>query len=67
MSLIDLEMDYVDLWLMHFPVSKSRLKAWKVMEKLYHEGKCKAIGVSNFTIKHLKELLKIAKVVPAVN
>ena len=37
------------------------------MEQLYKEGKCKAIGVSNFTIKHLKELLEIAEVVPAIN
>jgi diketogulonate reductase-like aldo/keto reductase len=66
-SLKDLNTDYVDLWLMHFPVSKSRLKAWKVMEKLYLEGKCKAIGVANFTIRQLQELLKVAKVVPAVN
>ena len=37
------------------------------MEKMYKEGKCKAIGVSNFTIRHLEELLQVADVVPAVN
>ncbi len=37
------------------------------MEKMYKAGKCKAIGVSNFTIRHLEELLKVAKVIPAVN
>ncbi len=44
-----------------------RAKSWKVLEKLYGEGKCKAIGVSNYSEKHLEELLKEAKVVPAVN
>ena len=62
-----LGLDYVDLYLLHFPVSIVRKKAWKSLEKLYKEGRCKAIGVSNFTISHLTELLKVTDVVPAVN
>ncbi len=66
-SVNKLGMDYVDLYLIHWPVQGMRNNTWKVFEKLYRDGRCKAIGVSNFTIKHLKELLKVAKIVPAVN
>ena len=66
-SLKNLGTDYVDLYLMHFPVSKTRITAWKEMEKLYSAGLCKSIGVSNFTVKHLKELLKKTSIVPTVN
>jgi diketogulonate reductase-like aldo/keto reductase len=65
-SLKKLQVDYVDLYLMHFPVPE-RNDSWKVMEKIYREGKAKAIGVSNFTIRHLKQLLENADVIPAVN
>lgn len=65
-SLDELNMDYVDLYLMHWP-AKGYLEAWKGMEKLYASGRAKAIGVSNFQISHLEELMKIAKVTPAVN
>ncbi len=65
-SLKKLQLDYVDLYLMHFPVPK-RNKSWKIFAKLYKEGKAKAIGVSNFTIRHLKELLENSDVIPAVN
>jgi len=44
-----------------------RLKAWGVLEKLYGEGLCRAVGVSNFTTRHLKELLENCEIVPAVN
>ena len=66
-SLERLNMDYVDLYLMHYPVTETRLKAWKEMEKIYESGRARSIGVSNFTIKHLKELMKSCNVVPAVN
>jgi diketogulonate reductase-like aldo/keto reductase len=52
---------------MHFPVTATRLEAWKEMEKIYKSGKARSIGVSNFTVRHLKELLKSTGVVPAVN
>ncbi|MBC8501155.1 MAG: aldo/keto reductase [Nanoarchaeota archaeon] len=66
-SLKRLQVDYVDLYLMHWPVEKIRNNTWKYMEKLYKQGKCKAIGVSNFTIRHLKELFQHTKIMPAVN
>ena len=66
-SLKKLQTDYIDLYLIHWPVEKLRLESWKVMEKLLADGKCRAIGVSNFMIHHLKELLENTSVVPAVN
>ena len=66
-SLKKLGMDFVDLYLIHWPQTGTRVKAWKALEKIYSEGKAKSIGVSNFTIPHLEELLEIADVVPAVN
>ena len=65
-SLRNLEMDYVDLYLIHWPV-KGRNESWKAMEELLSQGKCKAIGVSNFMINHLEELKKNPSVMPAVN
>jgi methylglyoxal/glyoxal reductase len=66
-SLKELGLEYVDLYLMHWPVPGKRLDSWRAMEKLLAEGKCRAIGVSNFQERHLEELLGQAKVVPAVN
>ncbi|MBI2667704.1 aldo/keto reductase [Candidatus Woesearchaeota archaeon] len=65
-SLKKLNLDYIDLYLIHWPVQE-RLKTWKILERLYKEGKCKAIGVSNFTINHIKELLNNSEIIPAVN
>ena len=65
-SLNNLGIGYVDLYLMHWP-TKKRIESWKAMEKLFKDGKCKAIGVSNFTVDHLKELMEKTDVVPAVN
>jgi diketogulonate reductase-like aldo/keto reductase len=56
-----------DLFLLHWPVPELRLKSWRVLERLYRDGRVKAIGVSNFMVPHLKELLMQAEVVPAVN
>ncbi len=66
-SLEDLGLDYVDLYLIHWPVQNLRNESWRALEKLRVEGKCRAIGVSNYTIGHLKELLAMSPVVPAVN
>lgn len=60
-------LEYFDLFLLHFPVNGLRLESWKALETLYKEGKCKAIGVSNFTIAHLTELMEHSETDPAVN
>lgn len=66
-SLEALQTEYVDLLLLHFPVSIARKKAWQALEKIYAAGQAKSIGVSNFTIKHLEEMKEYAQVMPAVN
>jgi methylglyoxal/glyoxal reductase len=66
-SLDRLGMDYVDLYLVHWPVPHHYVSIWKEMENLYHDGRVKAIGVSNYYSHHLAELLKEAKITPAVN
>jgi len=66
-SLKNLGLSYVDLYLIHWPVSGRRVETWKAMEKILKDGKARSIGVSNFTIRHLEELLAEADVVPAVN
>jgi diketogulonate reductase-like aldo/keto reductase len=65
-SLKRLRLDYVDLYLIHFPV-KQRNESWAVMDGLHESGKARSIGVSNFTIRHLEELLRRTNRVPAVN
>lgn len=66
-SLKNLQTDYVDLLLLHFPVTELRRPAWERMEELAQAGRAKAIGVSNYTIEHLKELLAECNIKPAVN
>lgn len=65
-SLAKLGLDYVDLYLIHWP-AEERKATWKAFERFLKEGRCRAIGVSNFTVRHLRELLKAADAVPAVN
>jgi diketogulonate reductase-like aldo/keto reductase len=66
-SLAQLGLDYVDLYLIHWPVAEKRLESWRALERVFAEKRARAIGVSNFLVPHLKELLAHAKVVPAVN
>ena len=66
-SLRHLKTDYVDLLLLHFPVTGQRQAAWRAMEELSDAGTAKAIGVSNYTVAHLEELLGDCDIVPAVN
>jgi diketogulonate reductase-like aldo/keto reductase len=66
-SLKKLQMDYVDLLLLHFPVTTNRRPAWYRMEEIFNAGKAKTIGVSNYTVAHLEELLRESKIKPAVN
>ena len=66
-SLNELDMEYVDVYLMHWPVKEHFVESWKTMEKLYEEGLCKSIGVCNFNIHHFEELKKHAKIMPMFN
>lgn len=66
-SLQRLQTDYVDLYLIHWPVKGFYHQAWKVLEELHTEGRIRAIGVSNFMVHHLRDLLTTASVIPAVN
>ncbi len=62
-----LQLDYIDLVLLHFPALVGRKKAWQALEESKAEGKVRSIGVSNYTIRHLEEMKKYARVMPAVN
>lgn len=62
-----LALDYLDLYLIHWPGNNAFKESWQAMEDLYEAGKIKAIGVSNFEIHHLEDLLSYAKVVPVIN
>ena len=66
-SLSLLDMDYVDLYLIHWPVSSALEESWKVLEQIYKEGRARAIGVSNCHMQHLMRVMAVANVVPAVN
>jgi diketogulonate reductase-like aldo/keto reductase len=65
-SLDNLGLDYVDLYLLHWPLN-DYTGSWKVLEELYEEGKVKAIGVCNFQKHHMEKLLNAAKIKPMVN
>ncbi len=66
-SLEQLGTDYLDLYLVHWPVAGKYKETWKALEYLYAEKRVRAIGVSNFMQHHLEDLLDGANVVPMVN
>jgi diketogulonate reductase-like aldo/keto reductase len=66
-SLKKLDQDFVDLYLIHWPIKEGRAASWKALEKLYADKRVKAIGVANYNIALLEELKSTANIVPAVN
>jgi len=69
-SLDQLKLKYIDLYLIHWPRANApadRLESWRAFEKLQREGVCRAIGVSNYTVRHLEELAQHSDTVPAVD
>ena len=66
-SLSALKLDYVDVYLMHWPVDECYLDSWHEMEKLYDEGLCKAIGVCNCNIHHLQAIIQNSNIIPMIN
>ncbi len=66
-SLKRLNLPYVDLYLIHWPETHARKESWKALETLYEEGLCKAIGVSNYTLRHLEEVFSYCRIKPMVN
>ncbi len=66
-SLSRLGLDYVDLYLLHWPVAGKRLDSWRALQEIYKSGRSRSIGVSNFTVKHLQELINSSGTMPVVN
>ncbi|MGG0755793.1 aldo/keto reductase [Brevibacillus laterosporus] len=66
-SLDKLGLEYLDLYLIHWPVKGKYKEAWRALEKLYKDGRVKAIGVSNFQIHHLEDLMEEAEIKPMIN
>jgi len=69
-SLKKLDLEYIDLFLIHWPNNKDEkinIETWRALETLYKEGKVKAIGVSNFLKHHLEKVLENCEIIPAVN
>jgi diketogulonate reductase-like aldo/keto reductase len=62
-----LGLEYIDLYLIHWPVKGKYKDTWRALEKLYTEGVVRAIGVSNFQIRHLEDLMATANIMPMVN
>ena len=66
-SLKKINVDYIDLYLIHWPLKSTRKETWKALEKIYADKMVRAIGVANYLIPFLKEQESYASIVPAVN
>ena len=66
-SLRRLGLKYLDLYLIHWPVPEIRNESWQALTQLLRDGKCRSIGVSNYTIQHLTELFDKSEIAPMVN
>ncbi|PFD10845.1 aldo/keto reductase [Bacillus cereus] len=66
-SLKKLELDYLDLYLVHWPVEGKYKDTWRALETIYKEKRVRAIGVSNFQIHHLQDVMKDAEIKPMIN
>ncbi len=66
-SMEQLQLDYLDLYLIHWPIQGKYKETWRAMERLYDEKAIRAIGVSNFHVHHLERLMTTANVKPMVN
>lgn len=66
-SMERLGLDYLDLYLVHWPVAGKYIDTWRALERIYNEGRVRSIGVSNFMRHHLEDLLSEAEIIPMVN
>jgi methylglyoxal/glyoxal reductase len=62
-----LDCEYIDLYLVHWPLKATRKETWKALERIYSEGRVRAIGVANYLIPFLDELATYGNIIPAVN
>ena len=66
-TMLRLQIDYLDLYLIHWPVKEKYKSTWKALEKLYKDKRVRAIGVSNFLKHHLNDLIQTVEIMPMVN
>ena len=66
-SMKRLKLDYLDLYLIHWPVKGKYVEAWKALESIYKSGRVKAIGVSNFLQHHIEDIKQNCEIIPTVN
>ncbi|MDR0364848.1 MAG: aldo/keto reductase [Bacteroidales bacterium] len=67
LSLEKLQIDYMDLYLIHWPKGELSKESWRAIERIYKEGRVRAIGVSNFQIYHLEDLFTACEIKPMIN
>ncbi|WP_108669127.1 aldo/keto reductase [Peribacillus acanthi] len=67
LSMNKLGLDYLDLYLIHWPIKDQYIETWRACEKLYKDGRVRAIGVSNFNISHIENLMAHSEIMPMVN